>query len=64
MNKHTKLSICLIALEALNESSDSFSEEEEERDYPLLPIQARPRIKNYIDVITEYSDAEFKSHFR
>lgn len=64
MDKHRKLSICLIALEVLNESSsDSFSEEEEQVE--LLPIQVvRPRIKNYIDTVNKYSDEEFKSHFR
>lgn len=64
MDKHRKLSICLIALEVLNESSsDSFSEEEEQVE--LLPIQVvRSRIKNYIDTVNKYSDKEFKSHFR
>lgn len=62
MDKYTKLSICLVALEALNDSSDSFSEEEEEME--LLPMQTvRPRIKNYMDTINQYSDMEFKSHF-
>lgn len=64
MDKQHKLSICLIALEILNESSsDSFSEEEEEK-LPSLPIQIRPRVKNYINTVNEHSDMEFKSHFR
>lgn len=64
MDKQRKLSICLIALEILNESSsDSFSEEEEEK-LPSLPIQIRPRVKNYMNTVNEYSDMEFKSHFR
>lgn len=63
MDKYRKLSICLIALEMLNESSDSSSEEEEQIE--LSPMQAvRPRIKNYMDTVKEYSDAKFKSHFR
>lgn len=61
MDKRRTLSVCLIALQVLNESSSS-SEEEEEME--LLPIQVRPRIKNYIDTINEYSDIEFKTHFR
>jgi len=62
MDKHRKLSICLIALEALNESSSDSSEEEEQIESPIQTV--RPRIKNYMDTINEYSDAEFKSHFR
>jgi len=61
MDKRRKLSICLIALEILNESDSSSEEEEEEL---VLPIEIRPRIKNYMDTIQEYSDKEFKSHFR
>jgi len=62
MDKQRKLSICLIALEALNESSSDSSEEEEQIELSIQTV--RPRIKNYMDTINEYSDAEFKSHFR
>lgn len=50
-------------MEVLNESSSDSSTEEEEME--LSRIQTvRPRIKNYMDTISEYSDVEFKSHFR
>ncbi|XP_018361569.1 PREDICTED: putative nuclease HARBI1 [Trachymyrmex cornetzi] len=62
MDKRTKLSICLIALEILNESSTDSSSEDEL--IMRLPIQVRPRVKNYMETVNEYSDIEFKSHFR
>ncbi|KAL6432011.1 hypothetical protein ACFW04_007447 [Cataglyphis niger] len=64
MDKHRNLSICLIALEILNESSDNSSKEEDIIEELVSPIEIRPRIKNYMGTVKEYSDKEFKSHFR
>jgi len=49
MDKHKKLSICLIALETLNESSSDSSEEEKQIESPIQTV--RPHIKNYMDTI-------------
>lgn len=60
----TKLLISLAALEAVCESSTD-SSEEDELDELLPTIQnIRPRIRNYLDIVNEYSNMEFKSHFR
>lgn len=61
MNKRAKLQICMIVMEIMNETSESSSEEDE-----LLQLTSviRPRIQNYIDVVHEYSEREFKNHFR
>jgi len=47
MDKHRKLSICLIASEILDESSSDSSEEEEQIESPIQTVRAR--IKNYMD---------------
>ncbi|XP_018363689.1 PREDICTED: putative nuclease HARBI1, partial [Trachymyrmex cornetzi] len=62
-NKQVKLQICMIAIEILNESSDSSSEEDELLELTNSTIY-RPRVRNYIDVVHQYSDMEFKAHFR
>lgn len=61
MDKYHTLSICLVAVEVLNDTDSSTSEEELELS---LLIRARPRIRNYIEIVNEYSNEEFKSHFR
>lgn len=40
---------------------DNNSDKEEFIRFPKI---YQPRIKNYINIISAYSDAEFKSHFR
>lgn len=58
--------ICCTIAEILCEDSSSDSSDEDELQnfiYPSVKI-IRPRIKNYLDIVNEYSNAEFKSHFR
>ncbi|XP_018402619.1 PREDICTED: uncharacterized protein LOC108779659 [Cyphomyrmex costatus] len=54
----------LTALEVWNENSgDNFSEEDEQME--LSPIQSvQLRVKTYVETVKEYSDVEFKRHFR
>jgi len=54
---------CTIAEILCDESSDSSDEDELNFIYPSVKI-IRPCIKNYLDIVHEYSNAEFKSHFR
>lgn len=63
MDKNTIVAICTAIIEIINETSSSSSEEEEE-ELLFLSIP-KVRIKNYINhVIPEYSNAEFRTHFR
>lgn len=67
MNKsNVKMLTCFTIMEALcessSDSSDSF-DEDELVSYPAIQ-NIRPRIKNYLDIVHEYSNREFKSHFR
>lgn len=59
----TKLLISLAAIEEVCESSTDSSEDDLD---VLLPIiqNIRPRIRNYLDIVNEYSNIEFTSHFR
>ncbi|XP_018351932.1 PREDICTED: putative nuclease HARBI1 isoform X4 [Trachymyrmex septentrionalis] len=54
----------LTALENLDENSiDNVSEEDERME--LSPVQAvQLRVKNYVDMVKEFSDVEFKREFR
>ncbi|XP_018351929.1 PREDICTED: uncharacterized protein LOC108754243 isoform X2 [Trachymyrmex septentrionalis] len=54
----------VIALENLDENSiDNVSEEDERME--LSPVQAvQLRVKNYVDMVKEFSDVEFKREFR
>ena len=65
MNKSAKMLICYTIAETLCESSGDSSDEDELLDFIYPSIQnIRPRIKNYLDIVHEYSNTEFKSHFR
>jgi len=56
------LSISLIALENLD-NIDNVSEEDEQIE--LSPVQAvQLPVKNYVDMVKEFSDVEFKKEFR
>ena len=65
VSKKVKLQIYMTAVEIINDSSSS--EEDELLESLLFANSAtiyRPRIRNYLDVVHEYSDVEFKTHFK
>lgn len=66
MNKNAKMLICFSVAEALCDSDSSDSSDEDKLLNVIHPLirNTRPRIKNYMDVVHEYSNIEFKSHFR
>lgn len=62
MDKKSILAVCTAIIEIINESSSSSEEEEEELFYLSVP---KVRIRNYAAyVVPEYSNADFRSHFR
>lgn len=66
MNKKEKLLICCTTIEILCESTSSDSSDKEEFLQLTYTCKQniRPRITNYFSIVNEYSNNEFKSHFR
>jgi len=62
MDKETKISICIAKIEAIIDISSDVNSFSDEDFFPK--IYRQPRIRNYINTVSEYSDIEFKSHFR
>lgn len=59
--------IVAMLVNSIVESSDDSSSDDDDEIFLMDirgPLQRRPRIENYLQIIHIYNDNEFKSHFR
>ncbi|XP_018403003.1 PREDICTED: putative nuclease HARBI1 [Cyphomyrmex costatus] len=63
-NNNALIAIAILMLDSSSDDSSSTDSDEELINAVQIIRDKRPRIQNYIEVITLYDDKEFKSHFR